>query len=977
MASIQVFRIEFLVNNPYGGFVSGDVLDVYVDDTLIVTTDFIASDGISVNLNGSPLLSSAFLILDFGQSIVSVTQYKPQICVGTSLTTFFSGGIWPFAYYSSLADHYSCIVNPPTCDLIVVGTPLIIPATSETTSDGVITVTATSSNTIQYKLGSDFVYGSESTSGIFSSLLPGSYRIFLRDSSNCGANVLVIVGFSDDYGPIYRLEYTDSVAGFTTKIDITKRGYAGAVSGICGSGNPFQIQLRGEGETDKFASILSSQGNLNLTSETEGFFETLYTNDSNLYRVEFYKDTGSGEELMWVGKILPFIYSEQIQSPPYYITVTATDGLPELKDLYLIQEDGQKFYGSNSLIKIIAQALNLIGLDLNIRVAVNMYATGMGMTDSDDPFDQAYIDYECFYLADKEPSMDFVVRSILDAFNCRLVQWDGVWNIIRVEENITSYDYREFDSVGDYVSNGSFDPVIDVNYPSTNGLMWEAFPNKEIQKGYGQIKVKYKLGLRPNIINNGDYRLQSTYNQEFNRYDFQVNTDGFTLVNAGYPLTTGYENIDEGNIAYYISGGEDMLFNTESGEAYIQAAIFTLRMATANTVKINIRYKVNRASVTLSGRTYTIEVPYVKVRIRIKYGSQYLQNDGSWTSSENILVFFLTTFNEYVESEIVANQPVSGTPASGMDFDLRVYHAYAYHAQFDTVSDLEAFPTYTAGNDVIPTGYKTELRDSFVAISYIYYYVLTETTASASGYDIIRPDDYHSTNNPRQWVLQGNRVFVGTISGANIFPMFIDRIKGTYLVNGKDPSDTIIRVANAEPLNKETFEKELVIGSYSNLIVTETNLSLDLGVFFPNATPGLTITTTNILSADLIYTGWIRDSTGVGYELWTRDGIAEASKLHAIWLSSYSAEYSRSWRLIRGSTVSKTLYFGLLNVINDVNDNDRKYIPISLTLDDLNNRVSGEFLEMSVSVDGAGSDGSPSSPFSSGFSTGFGSSGFN
>jgi len=155
--------------------------------------------------------------------------------------------------------------------------------------------------------------------------------------------------------------------------------------------------------------------------------------------------------------------------------------------------------------------------------------------------------------------------------------------------------------------------------------------------------------------------------------------------------------------------------------------------------------------------------------------------------------------------------------------------------------------------------------------------------------------------------------------------------------------------------------------------VTETNFSPDLGVFFPNLTPGITLTTTNILSADLIYTGWLRDSSGVGYELWTREGIAEESKLHAIFLSQYSAEYSRSWRLIRGAAVSRTLYFGLLNVINDVNDSDRKYIPISLSLDDFNNSVSGEFLELSISVDAAGSDGSGSSPYSSAFSTAFGS----
>jgi len=625
MATIQIHKVTFLQNNPFGTFVAGDVLDVYLD-TALVTTDPFSSAGVTVFLNGVLLNVGdipAFTSFPTNDPTILVIQdFNQQYCFGTYLIVPILYIFHPYGITSAQADSPSCTIGAPTCDLIIVGTASVTKATDESTADGSLTVTATSTNPIEYKL-EDFNYGTGQSSGTFSSLLPGTYRVYVKDSVNCSANILVTVGSLSDYGIKYQLEY-DCVLAYTTKIEILERGYAGAVSEICGDGSPLQINLRGEGSTDKFQPILATDANLNLTSETDGFFATLYTNDINLYQVRFYKDFGSGYELLWIGKILPFIYSEQIQSPPYYVTVRVADGLAELKDFYLVQTDGQKFYGTVSLIKLVAYCLDLIGLDINIRVACNVYATTMDSTASDDPFDQAYIDYEAFYLAEREPSMEFVLKSILEAFNCRIVQWGGVWNIIRVEESIASYDYREFDSAGDYVSNSSFDPVIDIDYPSTNGLMWEAFPNLEIQKGYGQIKVFYRLGLKPNIINNGDFRLKSTYIPSLNIYSFTINTDGFSIVSPDYAITTGYEQIDEGNVAHFISGGEDLLSNNDAGSAYYQTSAYDVKMGTNNQLKINIRYKINRASVIFGTTTYQVQVPYVKVRLLVKYGSLYL-----------------------------------------------------------------------------------------------------------------------------------------------------------------------------------------------------------------------------------------------------------------------------------------------------------------------------------------------------------------
>ena len=1143
MANVQIYRFQFLQNNPFGSFVAGDVLDIFLetDDAIVPAGPFeFQGAGITVLKNGVnyPVAGSG-MILDFSPTIVTVQSFNPQICVGTSLLVFSLYGPWPYATYYSLEDHYSCVVNPPTCDLIVVGVPIVVPATDGVTADGSIQINGSSSNPIEYSIGADFVYGSGQTEGAFSTLLPGQYRIYLRDSANCAVNILVDVPVNNIYGPKYRLEYTDNQE-IITRLDISMRGYSGTIFDtadlVKGTGSPFQIQLRGEGSEDKFEALMSSQGNLNLTSVTDLQYLELYTNDPNLYRIEYSKKfsesatvsvslpalstwltestsgakpdwtvgistpnvtlagtgpfssktsenlytdfafvagnayslsltytrltnsgssnprtatlavtdsssaaifsisssavegsntidlsfvatsdcdrivfrygsgmnvtitvnsisaTTNGYQILWIGKVLPMQYSEEYKAPPYYVSVVATDGLAELKNYFLIQPDGQKYYGTTSLIKLVAYCLRFLKLGLNIRVACNLYAIDMDQADEDDPFDQAYVDYECFYLAEKEPNLEFVLAKILEPFGCRITLWEGRWNIVRVEEMTGDYDYREFDASGEYISNGTFSPVIDCLYPSASigeveldaeldtelgfdlgVILARADHNLEIKPGYGRIKAIYRLGLKPNILSNGDFRLKSIYYAPDNIYLFDLNKDGWTLVNAGYVLTEGYEFINENNIAYTISSGEDTLSGTTGGEAYLQSGTYSVKMGTNNQLKITVRCKVSRVNITVGTTVYTVDVPYVKIRFRVKYGSLYLQANGTWGSAENILTFYCTEFNKFADYEILATQPTSGTPVNGMDLDVRVYHAYAYHADFFNIADLKAFPTWDGVSaQTVPTGYRTELRDSGgIFFGTMYYYELEESSAPDDGFNVVEPDDTNGSNE-RRWILKTKKVGSGVVNGANVFPFAIDKVTIAYLTDGKDPIDAIVRTVNGESNNQLVFEKAFIIGSYSNLIVTEVNFGIDLGIFFPSG--GLALTTTNTLSADLIYTGYLRDVNGVGYEFWARDGVAESDKLHGILLRAYALQYKRSWRLLRGS-IYANVYFGLLNVVRNVNDNGRIYLPIGLTLDDKMCTWSGEFLE--IGATGGGSDGSGSSPFSSGFTVGFGSSGFN
>jgi hypothetical protein len=963
MAVIQIAKIQFLTNNLMGTFVAGDVLDIFIDPDLatVPSTAFIGETaGITVSLNGVdyPSSGSAFVSLT-GQS---VEHYNQSICSGTYLIQVGIGAVfWPYATYVTLADHPSCTVDSDVCDLTISGTPTIVGASSSSSSDGEITVNATSSQAvIQYKLGSDFVYNDGSghqTSGSFTGLLPGSYRIFVRDSTNCSANILVTVPVSNTYGTRWRLDYEVHVKDqhvSNTRIDIQERSFSGSVTEVCGGGTPIEIVLRGEGESDKFYPLLSTNANLTLISETNFQFTDLFTNDPKRFKVVYYKDfLGiSGYETYWQGFVEPQIYRENYVPAPYEVSFTAVDRLSVLKEFVFAKADGLPFNGTMRAIQLIAQCLEKTGLNLSIICGCNIYASGMNTASTDDPLDQSYIDLRRFYLIGEAPTYDFVLRSILEAFGARIIQVASKWYILRVEELNTTFDYRVFDSTGTYVSNASLDPVIDRVPPNQAGYWWiEGDQHMEIIPGYGKISVKYDVGLFPNVLENGDFGFTSTFNSGTGTYIPTLNTEGFQVVNNGYTLSQSYETIDENNIALVLTGDEDT-----TGASYIQSKTYSLKMGSANKLKIIIRCKVPNP---------IVDVPYQIVNVIVKYGIYYLGTTGKWTTSFNIMRFFVTDFGKYTDLEVVADQPIS-TASSGFDFYVRVYHSYLWYYDHDGMTVLKAATTTN-----LPLNTRRVVKvnaGTFYTGESRIYYELEENTQAESQPNIVRPNDYNAGTNPVQWIMKLRTypeellAFLNPPLQVQINRSFyIDKIQVLFLDNGKEISSYVDLDKNGEPNNNLQFEKTLYLGSLLTLLRRKASFGLSLG-FFGGTSGTLNIITESALSADVIFSGWLRNSSGTGWVNWTRDGVSESAKLHEIWLTMYASQYNRSHRRLSGSIIS-TSYFTFIRTLKETFDSNRLYIPISGSFNDKQNSFSGEFVEL-TNIDAVGGSGSS---FSSAF----------
>lgn len=987
MAEVKLYRVEFIQNNLFGQFVAGDVLEIYADEDNLTDTGnrpyTMAFEGIKAYLNGSQIFGGLAIVVGKGYSILTKYDanllYRGEYTVVHSLRTFF-----PYASY------YTVLPPTGTCDLIMVGTPEIVKASSATTADGEIQINATSSYSIKYKLGHDFYYqdsGLNST-GNFTGLLPGSYRVFMRDENNCGLNVLVDVGYEETYGVKYRLEYTDHVAGFSTKVDILEKDYASSVTEITAGGDPVTLSVRAEGSTNKFRQLLTTNMDVTLMSLTESQYIELYTNNPNRYRVKYYKDTGSGYNLKWTGKLLPFIYSEAYKSPPYDVTVTATDGLPELKDQFFFKDDGSKFYGTQSLIKLIAYCLRKTGLGLPIRCGINMYSTGMNSTAADDPLDQAYVDVDCFYIGEDNPSLEYVLTEILKPFGANIIQWDDYWHIRRVEELGADYDYREFDKYGDYSTNGTASHVKDIDYPTADGIMFTAFPQRELQNGYGKVRINYLLGLKDNFLTNGDFRLVMRYSAEKEGYETAVDRYGWDLYNPGYTLNERVGVIDNDNISLDLEHDDTAFTAATIGTAYIESLPYTLKMGVANTVKISLKYNIKRTT-DISVMPYGITFPFVRVRIRVKYGTLYLTSNGSWTSTETTIDFFEDKLNEWIERTVTAQQPTTGTPVDGMAFTVRLYVAHPLYAQYyTTLSAIAAITTYTGGQQVLPNGYRVEYRDT----TYMYYYELEDTSSvvgviSQSLENGIPPGDFHLTNNKRRWVLKHKRKIDDTAKLEQI-TFAVDYIRAEFLVDSKSPIDSIVRTQNAEPENLMMLEETVILGSSGDLIVTDyvTKVipvkSIEYDGFIkrvlqaigklPTQTTGsatITLQEVSILSSNIIYTGWLRNSTGATrWDEWTRDGISEAEKLHGIHLKMLALQYGSSWSLLRSTLTSKTQYIEPIHVFREVNDGNKIYYPMAITYNDKQNSFSADLFELS---DVDETENAAEAAFTTGFSIGY------
>ncbi|HQQ81945.1 MAG TPA: hypothetical protein PK059_02090 [Cyclobacteriaceae bacterium] len=834
-------------------------------------------------------------------------------------------------YNFTIVDLSQNIASPPLVipDIYWPGTPTISQDTGP--GNGSITFTAVSSYApIQYSLR-DIVYGQGQASSTFSNLYASSYTLYAVDSKNCkisyqftiplnGAVSTPAAGARAD-GTIYQLKVTD----FNLRqhvVNILKAGYTGQPTQLDGGNeDPIVYSLRLDQSTDKFSPVGAAQLALCLKSATNFSLQELFNTTADIYRVQYYCEG----ILKLVSKIYPQSYSEDYnESVSYPVNITATDGLIELDDIDYVDDNGNRFKGTQRAIEVIAQCLAKLRFNLNIRVACNLYASGMATTAADDPLDQSYVDNRSYYTDADALSCLEVIKRIISPSTGSIVQWGGYWYIVRWEELVkSSVDFREYDPKGTYVSNSSMAPIVDIrkSEDTRTRLTWTgASTTLDMVLPQGNIEVTYKQGLLKSLLKNADFSVIKQ-NSPYQQVKEVIDTSGFVIVNnSDTALTTGLAKVENSltNVALVLTG---------TGLAYIMGQVPSFVMGFGDKIKIAIRYRIDDTLSTFR---------YQKVKMRISHGSYYLQQDGNWTTTVSEIYVYEKDFNKWKSTEIIAKSYILiGSATVTSTLSIRVYSSWVSDAEFTSFASQKT--KVTAG---LPSGYRTES----LILNTLYYYELEASALPDSNPDVVQPADYGTSG--KNWILKQTFGSVNTAC-ATSGNIQIDFINLNYLPQGQDLYEDSIEQLSPQN-SKKTLKKTLYHGSS---VATQKSIFSSITNLF-NGKTELTPTQVANNNPTITHINYLRKSDGTQWILWTRDAVAESTFLQSIYLKSYAAQYRMPIRRLTGSLSSRQVndsitpvYLTPISMLKE-NYDGKFYRPMGYSYHVRQCEYQGEFLEI-------------------------------
>lgn len=904
MALNSLYKIVFK-NSSQTGYVAGDIVITYWDDVAEGVVSY--KNGV-LQPSGATLGISQYrphrgsLVINYTVTNEPVDEPIYQFCDSTTLVQFVFQTAFPYTKTQGTPNSASCVANV-VCDLLYIGAPIIVRPTTDVSSDGEITVVAEGSNgSVRYSLNDDFFSVMTNTTGVFTGLGKGAYIIYARDQFNCSRSISVLLETNVNYDVRYRLEYND-IEGQGSKIDILERDYSGDIEEVCGTDTPLMLSLRGE-NSDIFTPILSSGAVIGLTSETNFQFIDLFTQDDRKYQVRFYKNTGSGDVERWRGYLTPSLYQEQYYTDRnYYVEAEATDQLANLRNILFQDASGNNVTGDLQLIKILSIILSYTDLSLNIRSCISIFDLDMDVTVSDDPLVQTYIDAETYLNSSGDPFTCYdVLNNILLSFGSRIFQWQGYWYLIPIDFFTNTITYREFDTNGDYISNGSFDPLIDIKQPTeSNRACWaNKTQNLEVRPALGKCTINYQLRKVPfGLINGGFESLQLREpvsgpfltTQAIGIYDnWSLNLNG-NVASLATVSTAAF-----GNNSQYSGSINSNGNNTNYAEdAYLQSVPNNIIFSESDWIIFKFDFFPDSRRPPL----------YLKFKFSLKLEDYYLQGDGTWTTDSDFEWVEVNVqegdFNSWKTLEIKTTcPPVAAEVVT--TFTAKLMHGALDVPtwQFTSSANLQALPTVD-----LPTGYITWVIQPGVVGRIERWYKLEASTDATSGFVSLRPSDYNGSTNKVVWKLINNvSQELNDGYGSYGFVRKFDNVNVELLPQGiTSPEETVIeRVNNARI--KESREFEIVNGDVSG----------------------------DITNSKFTYFNYYKYSDGTPTSYWNRFGVDESMDILELLAHRVIEQHNIPKFKLTGDLKTDT-FFGFFNSFYE--DSSEKYfIQMSMSLND-------------------------------------------
>lgn len=854
----------------------------------------------------------------------TIVKCDYQFCNGDDLWNFVvtpDYPAFPYAQSSITPNSVSCVVPDVVCDIHFVGTPTTVYPTSPTSLDGEIQVSAVSSHgAVRYSLTNEIYENMTNTDGHFTNLgrLSGNesnavFLIWARDSYNCVASIFVTLKpnpIAEVSDVKYRGLFKSKSTGENHRVDIIQKDFNGAVTYVDLDEVPVQLILEGSSEVDKFPVLNPTSLIIGLVNRKNFQYYNLFSQTDRNFLVEHYID----DVLVWTGYILPSVFSEPYTAVPYITSITATDNIEELSKMQYLDDGGNRIFGSQSIIKIIAFILNKLELALNIRVACNIYDVTFASAATDDPLAQTYINQDTF-LNDDGTAWDCarVLEFLLKPFLPILIQEGGYWWIIRNEERRAAFDYREFNTSGLYVGTGTYDPILNITDP-TDDLRETLFAERNhtlsVIPAYGKINITHSLIARQSLIRSGNFNLDDWDSslQFFRGWGFDISEGSGISVKQAKVIT----KTSNPTVNFNVKGTNGQLFEVIRSEqetsdnyaleisniaaekhVFLYTEYQSMEHLTNDAFNLSFEYRINMDYVGDSWGGRPHNPLWIKFRYRIEKGGYFYNVKTGWTTdlvnSYNDVFVSPEDFEKTNTIEVKGkfrNSTVLLTEQFRLYFEFQasVWYDFAGASNDDAQVALRAIPTVdlSTGYKVFGIGkfrYSVPLDPMQNTITRRYF-ELVNATDEDDNVNTIRPDDFNEDDNACVWKLQtnSNRLdYNGSIY--NIRQIYLDSVDFDFLPNSTTaPEEEKINIVNNKDF-KEVLDFDIEGG--------------DLPTF-------------PISNAKNIYLNYFRDVNGLPLNQWKRDGISESTTIQQILAKTLTSQYKRPSFKISGSLISLT-----------------------------------------------------------------------
>lgn len=648
-------------------------------------------------------------------------------------------------------------------------------------------------------------------------------------------------------------------------------------------------------------------------------------------------------DLKWIGYLIASNYSEIYGPTPYNVSITATDGLADLKKLPFLDSAGNRFKSDIVTMKAITEIINKTDLGINIISAVNRIEESM----TSNALIESKFNPDTFYADDEQRTPEnclVVLEHIVKIFGCRIYQRDAKWIIQTIEEAVHEFEYQEFNQEGIQVNDGTIEDVIEIQNRII--AMEAAFANRdqvlEIIPAYGVLYFEHSLIENPSLIKSYSFESDDVYETPEGKAAFtnwNVNIADSPGAEFGIKATNAFEG--KYNF-YYLVPNQN--FEDEGGSIVLSSIQDVIEYSSLDAFEYRFLYSVLLKPVSLNraGTPYPSKEPlWVRLKWCLRVGNYYFNEQIGWTDNEELKYndIYVEDYNDEQEYKIVA--PMRDVGTTPITESMHVSFIMTDERKWDfTASDNDWAITHEALSsiptvDLLP-GYRVKGKITFDPLGGVpgsgiayYYYELSEENSANDGEEIQRPDDYDEETNQKVWVLQeqnvirrasprNQRATAPTVKEAIVSYWYMDNVVLRLLPNGAEPPDNI------------TIEK-----------TNNANIKIDYeDQFLLND-----IDTGNINNSERTYKNFFKKLDGTPTQIWERTYRDGSGKLLELYANDYTSQYKNYGFKLTGSLlVKQEIRYG--TILKELFDNNKMYMFMGFELRDRSYSVIFDLSEL-------------------------------